>query len=222
MLALLPAGLVGTAVAGEPEIAAGDRSAAVEKLGGGSFTRLDRIKQRHLDGVRGLTVHAASERPPRRNVTGDSALDDVWSVACRSAEFGLFELESAKSFVGQDDEGIFTKLRFKRLEDWRGDVRSPAGVVQLVISGGEVVHKGETIRIDNPYGKYEVGSTYVLAAGNRSAPTRERTIYDDPPFMEVRDATIYAAPGWTPFASGTSLKSAKASVAKALDAKACE
>lgn len=217
------ASLSSSAKATEPlDISDSDVEAASEHLGGGKRTALDNLKARHLDGVKGLTVYSQAEKPPHPTGFSDQNLGLIWQLACSSSVFGIVQLEGKHSFVGKNNEGVFTKLRFKMIDDWRGYEVDNRQSIDIVVSGGETKYKGEVVRFDNPYGRYEVGSQYLLAAGGRrAAQAGAKTWYQNPPFIEVNDGSLNAAPGWTPFPTGTRLKAAKASVAEAMAIKLC-
>jgi len=200
-------------------VAETEKARAAEHFHVGQRDNVETLKRKHLDGVRGYSVHTTIEG----GITdGAQRTVRLSNLACNSAVFGLVQLEGAKPFVGKDNAGVFTKFRFRILDDWRAQENRGAPIVHLIMEGGEVEHKGEKVRVENSLAKYKLNGTYVLAAGNKSASKFDHAIYATPPFMEVSSNTIYSAPGATPFSSGTSVAKAKLEVDQALETRKCE
>lgn len=137
-------------------------------------------------------------------------------MACSGATFGLVQLEGALAFVGKDNLGVFTKYRFRILDDWNAAKRPGPTTIHLIMEGGEVEHRGEKVRVENLNAKYQIDRQYVLVAG------RGPTVYDAPPLIEVIDDTIYPAPDSAPFRSGTTIAQAKAAIGRALQKWPCK
>ncbi|GEM_PF-2284915 len=180
---------------------------------------LDSILGTHPDGAKGYTI------TPRLEGGVVAAAGDRVSLltnkACLKQVFGIYELEAVKSFAGKDDVGIFTKLRFKLIDDWRSGAQHDGKQALLVMQGGEIERKGETLRVVNPLLRYVVGGTYLLVAGDRKY-VNWNVIYAYAPFIEVRNGRIYPAPVDPLFPLGTSVARAKAEVRAALQKRACE
>ncbi len=198
-----------------------DKAEAPKAFAYGKKHDIKMIGARHLDGVKGLDLHIEDEPPIRANVLPDPVLDGLRSLACGAQAFGLVELEDAISFVGSGDLGVFTKLRFKLVDDWRAKKEANGKVVHLVVPGGEVNNSGERIRISTKYANFKTGEQYILYTGTRFNP--KKVIYDTPPLIEVQDKTLFvAADSHSPLSSGLSPSQAKALVNKALSQKGCE
>lgn len=182
--------------------------------------KIDRIETRHLDGTRGYKVTATSTSyskasPEQRQRT-------LRNIACNAVVFGVAKLESARSFVGRDGGGVFTRFHFRLLDDWRAmPERRVDPVVQLVMEGGEAKYQGETVRVENALADYQVGSSYLLAAGSRFNTTDNKVLYEQPPLIEVADDVLYPAPNSELFASGTSVSRAKAEIDAATPLGSC-
>jgi hypothetical protein len=180
---------------------------------------LDRIKGTHPDGVKGFEI-----RPHLEGgfVSPDDRSQQLWTKACRLQVFGIYELEKKKSFPGKDNIGIFTKFRFKLIEDWRGGVRSGHKYLHLVTEGGEIEYKGEKLRVDNSITRYTIGKRYLLLTGTRGNDDSNLVVYSYSPFIEVSNGMLYPAPNVNIFAPGTSLSTAHAEIADALKERNCE
>jgi len=182
--------------------------------------KIDRVDTRHLDGVRGYkitttTTNYANANPEQRKRT-------LRNMACNAVVFGIAKLEAEKSFVGKDGGGVFTRFRFRLVEDWRAlPERKVDPVVQLVVEGGEAKYKGETIRVENARADYQIGSSYLLVAGSRFNANEGKTLYELPPLIEVADGVLYPAPASELFASGTSISRARAEIDAATPAGSC-
>jgi hypothetical protein len=193
---------------------------AAQLLGGSRKLALSDIQGRHIDGVKGYKVYPVLEGP---SLAQNEQLQKlVARMACKATVFGLVELEAAKSFVGKNDIAVFTKYRFRILEDWHVEASQRDSVVHLIMHGGEVTHAGEKYRVDNPYASYKIGGRYVLMAGSADKNAPPHSIFETPPFLEVSDDLIYPAPGWTPFARGTTLEQARAAVSSAVGKEGCK
>jgi hypothetical protein len=182
--------------------------------------KLDNIEDRHPDGVRGLTFFSFPEPP-----VGSGLKQDRVQEALRHSDvFGVAEVADSKSFVGKNDHGVFTKLRFKLVESWSVRPGPKAQTFHMIVVGGEVTHKGEVIRISNSQGSYVKGRRYLMIIdGDRSATAAEKTFTEDTYLLEVSNGNIRtAAGGWSPFESGTSLIRAKALVQESLEQKGCQ
>ncbi|WP_457322764.1 hypothetical protein [Roseateles sp. P5_E11] len=183
--------------------------------------KLDGLRNyKHPDGVLGTTYFPGSEAPP---VSG--AMDPTQEVlrrfACRYAVFGVAELQNSRSFIGKDENGIFTKLHFKLVESWSEQPALKAQSFDLLVEGGTVEDKGETIRLDNPQAAYVKGRHYLMIM--HSARDKNKRIFAGTPyFLEISNGTIYSAPGWSPFEPGTTLTRAKAMVQESLEQRGCE
>ena len=183
--------------------------------------KLDGLRNyKHPDGVLGTTYFSSSEAPP---VSG--AMDPTQEVlrlfACRYAVFGVAELQNSRSFIGKDEIGIFTKLRFKLIESWSEQSALQAQSFDLLVVGGEVEHNGEIIRLGNPQAAYVKGRHYLMIM--HSANDKNKKIFVGTPYLlEISNGTIYPAPGWSPFEPGTTLTRAKAMIQESLEQKGCE
>lgn len=133
----------------------------------------------------------------------------------------MAELRDARSFVGHDEFDIFTKLRFKLVESWSVRPGSKVQSFDLLVQGGEVERNGETLRLGNPQAAYVKGRQYLMIMN--SAKDQDSHVFVGSPYLlEILNGSIYPAPGWSPFESGTTLTRAKAMVHEALDQKVCE
>jgi hypothetical protein len=181
--------------------------------------KLDHIKGRQADGVKAYLIDPHLEGgfiPPDDRSAG------LQIKACRLQLFGIYELEKEKSFAGKNDIGIFTKFRFKLIEDWRGGAANGHKHVHLVMQGGEIEYKGEKLRAENTIAHYVVGKRYLLQAGTRENNKSDGVVYSYSPFIEVVKGLLYPGPDVNVFTSGTSLSSARAEVADALKKRSCE
>lgn len=182
--------------------------------------KIERLVTRLFDGVKGTIISATSDNliestPEQRSRT-------LRNMACNGSVFGIVKLEARKTFVGKDDRGVFTRFRFRVLDDWRAAPDSKKGqIVHLVMEAGEVKHKGETVRIENARADYQVNASYLLAAGSRFNQDEGSIFYDHPPLIEVVDGILQPIPGSLLFASGTPVRAAKAEVANATPAGSC-
>lgn len=200
-------------------VEADDKEHAARHFGNSRKLRMDNLERRHLDGVKGYSIHYTTEGPGLDQP--EQLLQAIGSLACRATVFGLVQLEGATAFVGKDDIGVFTKLKFRVMDDWRADKRAGPLVVHLIVPGGEVVHAGEMVRVDNPHANYKVNSSYILVGQAGAEAGEDETLYGPPPLLEVKDNVIYPGPGWTPFAPGTSVQQAKDQVANAVSIRGC-
>lgn len=193
---------------------------AVRDLAPSKKHKLANVDQRHIDGVKGYKTIPVQEGPDVG--TPEKRTAALAHLACNASVFGLVTLENAKSFVGKGDTGVFTKLRFRVIQDWRADAKNKAPVVHLIVHAGELVHAGEPVRVENPLANYKIDSSYILAVGARSSPDQGKSIYELPPFIDVENNTIFPARGWDVLAAGTTVRQAQADVAKAVAAKGCK
>lgn len=180
--------------------------------------KLTRISGRHVDGVRGYTVSphlegGITERNDRSTL--------LRNFACNEQVFGIYELEAAKSFAGKDDIGVFTKYRFKLIDDWRDGNSLRSKVIHMTVEGGEIDYNGEKIRVENPLLRYVIGGRYFLSAGSRGKGG-DKLVYAYSPFIEISNGTLYPAPGIQLFPSGMSVSKAKVEVLQSLQKKGCE
>lgn len=199
---------------------AGDRNKAKQRFSANAS--LSHMKSRHLDGVKGEEIIIDPEPPIERGIFQNARLDALHLYACKSAIFGEVELVGKKSFVGSDGEGVFTKLRFSKIDDWRPNNKKQVKIINLVVPGGDVEWEGERFRIVNKRANYQIKRHYILIAGNNTENSDNSTIFSNPLFLEVDNNAIYSPPGWTLFENGTTLKQAKADVAKVLGMRGCE
>ncbi|KQV53471.1 hypothetical protein ASC95_12110 [Pelomonas sp. Root1217] len=184
--------------------------------------KLDKLRDsKHPDGVLGSTYFSFPEALP---VSGemDPTLEALQRFACRYAVFGIAELQNSKSFIGKDEIGIFTKLHFKLVDSWSVQPASKVQSFELLVQGGEVQYKGEIIRLGNPQAAYVKGRHYLMIM--HSATDKNRRIFAGTPYLlEISNETIYpAAPGWSPFESGTTVTRAKAMVQESLEQEGCK
>jgi len=183
--------------------------------------KLDDLRNyKHPDGVLGTTYFSAPEAPP---VSGemDPAQEVLRRFACRYAVFGVAELQHSRSFIGKDEIGIFTKLHFKLVESWSEQPALKAKSFNLLVVGGTIEDKAETIRLDNPQAAYVKGRHYLMIMN--SAKDKNKGVFAGSPyFLEISNGTIYSAPGWSPFEPGTNITRAKAMVYDAVKQKGCE
>ncbi|WP_157256291.1 hypothetical protein [Pelomonas sp. Root1217] len=184
--------------------------------------KLDRFFQgRHPDGVRGTTYSSVPEPPVLPGEIQDPVQEALHSYACRYAVFGVAELQNSRSFIGKDEIGIFTKLRFKLVDSWSVQPGSKVQSFDLLVEGGEVEYRGEIIRLGNPQAAYVKGRHYLMIM--HSANDKNKKIFVGTPYLlEISNGTIYPAPGWSPFKPGTTLTRAKAMVQESLEQKGCE
>ena len=201
------------------QVQADDIEQAAQHFATSRKLRMDSLEGRHPDGVKGYRIYHTAEGPGLDQP--EQLLQVIGSLACRATVFGLVELEGATSFVGKDAIGVFTKLKFRVIDDWRADTRSAPHVVYLIVSGGEVVHAGEKIRADNPSADYKLHSSYILVGEAGADAGKDSTMVSLPPLLEVQDNVIHPGPGWTPFAPGTTVQQAKDQVAKAVSITGC-
>jgi hypothetical protein len=182
--------------------------------------KFDRIGTHHLDGVKGYKVSIPiMEFQPKDPVRRQHLLQNV---ACQSRVFGLVKVEEMKVFIGEGDRGIFTRVRFRIVEDWRPrNEPVPDMIVYKVLEGGEIERQGETIRIDNPLADYRLGSLYLLTAGNRNAGNPDNDLYGLSPVIEVVDGILYPDPGSLLFTPGTSVDRAKEEISSAIPGGSC-
>jgi hypothetical protein len=202
------------------EVDAAEQLKATQLLGGSRKLALSEIQGRHTDGVKGYKVYPVLEGPSLAQSEQLQKL--VARMACSASVFALVELEAARSFVGKNDIAVFTKYRFRILEDWRVEATRKDPVVHLIVHGGEVTHAGEKYRVENPTARYQTGGRYVLMAGSSDNNAPPHSIFETPPLLEVSDDLIYPAPGWTPFAHGTTLEQAKAAIGRAVGKEGCK
>jgi hypothetical protein len=215
IVALLLAG--GACCGAELTVDKADRLNASASLGHSRKLAMANMPADPATGVRGYRIYPGFEGP---------CLDDrerlrkvVAHMACHTAVFGIVELEAAQPFPGADDIGIFTKYRFRLIEDWR-QVRAENGrTVDLVMAGGEVTRDGITYRVEHPHALYRVGGRYVLIAGGENNGLQ--TIHAWPAYIALRSDVIGEALGGTPFAAGTSVAEARSQVAEALPREGC-
>jgi hypothetical protein len=183
--------------------------------------KLDNLQGRHPDGVRGTTYRSVPGSPVVPSETQDPDQEALRSFACGHAVFGVAELHNSKSFIGKDEIGIFTKLRFKLVDSWSVQPGSKVQSFDLLVRGGEVEYKGEIIRLGNPQAAYVKGRHYLMIL--HSAKDKNKKIFVGSPYLlEISNGTIYPASGWSPFKPGTTLTRAKAMVQESLEQKGCE
>lgn len=193
---------------------------ATQHVGGSRKLALSNLQGRHIDGIKGYKVYPMLEGPSLAQT--EQLQKRIARLACKATVFGLVELEAAKSFAGKDDIAVFTKFRFRIVEDWSAEPTHKGTIVHLIMHGGEVTHAGEKYRVENPYANYKVGGRYVLMTGSVDKNEPKQTVMETPPFLEVSDDLIFPAPGWTPFARGTTLEQAKATVNSAISKEGCQ
>lgn len=219
----LAIGTLAAANAGEPKepitVDADDQAIATNELGGSRKLALSTIPMRHLDGVKGYKVYFTFEGPTLKQP--EQLRRRIAHLACNSAVFGLVELEKSKSFVGKADVGVFTKFRFRLLDDWRAIPAEKGRDIHLIMQGGEVTFAGEKIRVENPYASYKVGGQYIIAAGRANGDAAQKPIFQTPPFHEVNDNLVHPAPDGALFAPGTTLEQAKTIVKDAVAKEGC-
>jgi len=150
----------------------------------------------------------------------DMRLDAVRTLACLAGFFGEAKLIAERTFIGQNDAGIYTKRRFHLIEDWRPDAGNQPKNLDVVMLGGETDYEGERLRIEDSSEKYVVGRRYVLITGGRLG-TNYKTVFHDPYFIQLDEGTLLPARGWTPFVSGASSTKAKEDIAEALSLLKC-
>jgi hypothetical protein len=195
-----------------------DLDTAAAMASGSNQLKLDYIQQRHPDGVRGLTYIAVPEAPVRSGQPADRA-EMLRHYACSLAVFGLAELTDSTSFIGKENREVFTKLRFKLVENWQ--VRPRLQTFDVIVRGGEVVYQGERIRMVHSLANHVQGHRYVMMLGGSRSPTA-RTFAAEPYFLDAAHGAIAAGLGWSPFESGISLGRAKAMVGTAVAQRGCE
>jgi hypothetical protein len=174
----------------------------------------------HADGVKGYKVFPVQEGPDVG--TPDKRMAALARLACHASVFALVTLDGATSFAGQGDRGVFTKLRFRVIQDWRADAENASPEVHLIVHAGEFVHAGERVLVENPLANYKIGASYIVATGVRSSPDHGKTLYELPPFVAVENGVILPPHGWDVFAAATTVRQAQADVAQALAAKGCD
>lgn len=204
-----------------PIISSAEEAKVVEHFGQHAGDDVAAITKRHPDGVKGYMFSAESEPPVFTTAIPDRRLDALRLFACSAGAFGVAELVSQKSFVGKGGLGVFTKMKFKILDDWRSEAPDNKKMAQVIVLGGEAEWKGERFRIKNSAVHVKENARYVLIAGNRFTDKQE-VLYGNVRLFEVVDNTLYSAPGWTPFPQGIPLAQAKADVAKALAMRGCK
>jgi hypothetical protein len=178
------------------------------------------MSSKHLDGVKGAALEIDIGPPPYTTALPDKRLDALRLFACTSAAFGQAELVGKKSFLGKDGDGVFTKMRFRIIDDWR-DQPENSKVITVVSQGGEVNWKGQKYRVTSKFTDFKIGSKYILVAGSRFEPASD-SIFENLRFFEVVNDSIYSGPGWSPFSQGSTILSAKGDVTKALTQRGCK
>ncbi|MET0268232.1 MAG: hypothetical protein ABW202_21765 [Duganella sp.] len=194
--------------------------ATAQFIGGTKKLSLERLKQSQdtfLDGAKGYTP-SESVRP--RLIKPEVRQKYFAQAACEGSLTGLVELINAKSFTGVGDNGIFTKFRFRVVDDWRVQPAPSRPYVDIIMHVGEMVHEGQRYRADNPEARYTIGKQYILLAGKLASGTRGSLI-GAPAFLEVSDGIIYPAPSVTHFAPGTTVEQAKLEVENAVLQEGC-
>lgn len=198
-----------------------ERIQATEQfIGGTKKLSLERMKQSQhtfLDGAKGYT---SSESIRPRMVKPEARQKYFAQAACDGTLTGLVELVNAKSFTGVGNNGIFTKFRFRVVDDWRVQPAPPRAYVDIIMHVGEIIYDGERFRVENPEARYSVGGQYVLLSGKAANSSRDSLI-GAPAFLEVSDGVIYPAPSITYFAAGTTVEQAKAEVENAVLQEGC-
>lgn len=223
VLPYLAIGAVAAANAGGPQepitVNADDRAIATSESGGSRKLALSTISMRHVDGVKGYKVYLTFEGPSIQQP--EQLRRRIAHLACNSVVFGLVELEKAKSFAGKADVGVFTKYRFRVLDDWRAIPAEKGREIHLIMDGGEVSFAEEKIRVENPFAAYKVGGQYILVAGRATGDAAQKPIFQTPPFHEVNDNLVHPAPDGALFSPGTTLEQAKAIVNEAVAKEGC-
>lgn len=203
-----------------------DQDIAASSFASSKKLKLDKIEGRHPDGVRGSTLWSFPWPPAGSGAMQDRAQEELRSYACHASVFGVAELQDSKSFVGTDEMGIFTKLRFKLVDSWNVQPGSKAQTFDVLVEGGEVEHKGEIIRLSNPQAAYVKGRRYLVILGSENDKKifvgTKKIFVGTKYLLEVSNGSIYAAPGWSPFRTGTSLIREKAMLQESLEQKGCE
>jgi hypothetical protein len=197
-----------------------ERERAVQVLAPSKKLDLANLDLRHADGVKGYQTIPVEEgldagTPEKRTAA-------LVRLACNASVFGLVTLDGAASFVGKGDRGVFTKFRFRVIQDWRAGTENDSPDVHLIVHAGELVHAGERVRVENPLANYKIGAAYILATGVRSGADYGKTIYELPPFVAVENSVILPPHGLNVFAAGTTVRQAQADVAQALAASGYE
>lgn len=180
--------------------------------------KLDKHESRHPDGARGFTFFEAPEHAPQSS-HGPATLR---YYACNLAVFGVADLEDSRSFVGKDEIGILTKLRFRIVDDWRWGSKSKNQIFDVIIPWGEVMHKGEIFRLSNPLAAYVKGRRYLMVVHRAWLDAASENYFVGVPrLLEVSDGIIRSPFSALPFESGMRLSLAKASVREALQQQGC-
>lgn len=200
-------------------ISADERDNATQRYRGSA---LSSATQRHFDGVKGWEVVIDPEPPVYARAFPDRRRDALWQYACSAAVFGEAELMAKKSFIGDGDTGVYTKLRFKLSNDWRTNTKVPENHIDIIVPGGEVNFKGEAFRVTNRTANFKSDRHYVLIAGDQTNFNPKQSVYGEILLLEIDRGAIYSPPGWTVFANGTSIEQAKAEVGSLMSAKECK
>ncbi|KQV53470.1 hypothetical protein ASC95_12100 [Pelomonas sp. Root1217] len=148
-------------------------------------------------------------------------LETLRHYACSYAIFGVADLQGAKSFVGKNEIGILTKLRFKIVDNWKAGSIPKDQFFDLIIPGGEVMHKGEMFRLGDPLTSYVKGRRYLMIIQGDTENAEKNYFVELPRLLEVSNGIIRAPYSATPF-DGMSLSRVKASAQEALEQKGCE
>jgi len=185
--------------------------------------KLDNVQDRDSDGIRTRSVFTVPEPPAVSGQNPDIVQEALRSYACYDSVFGVAEVQDFKSFVNRSETNIFTKVRFRLIDDWSARPGPKEQTFDLIVEGGEAEYKGEVVRINNPQASYVKGRRYVMIiGGNRSGAADKKVFVGSPYLIKVLNDSIYPAPGWSPFKPGTSLDQARGLVGKALALKGCD
>jgi hypothetical protein len=185
--------------------------------------KLDNIQGRDSDGVRARAVFTVPEPPAVSGQNQNIVQEALRYYACYDSIFGVAEVQDFKSFVNRSETNVFTKVRFKLIDDWSARPGPKEQTFDLIVEGGEADYKGEVVRVNNPQANYVKGRRYVMIIGGNSPGAADKKVFVGSPYLiKVLNESIYPAPGWSPFKPGTNLDQAKALVGEALALKGCD
>lgn len=204
----------------EIDITADDSAKAAMRENYLSSSKLDSIQGRHLDGARGVNFISNPPVPPFNPRAPDPQLEVLKYYACKAAAFGEYKLINQRSFVGDGGNFIYTKRRFKLVDDWSIRDEPTLDVLDVVMRGGEVIWKGEKIRLENEKQKFKVGRNYIVAVGVRT-PTQKKLIFGEMLFLEVDNGSIYPGDSFELFEAGTKTADVKKKLNESITSSEC-
>jgi hypothetical protein len=189
---------------------------------------LSKIRFRHSDGTKGHDW-SSSEEPPYFNMyraaTRDSHRAILHKYGCDARVLGAAQLLGSKSFVNLEGTQIYTKYKFKILQDFRFDgADKMRQIVYVVMLGGEAKINGEKIRVNNLNSPFSLsgGGEFLLAITEDPISKNGSTYMQNPSYIEIKDDRIFPPGGnWLGFKSGTTLAEFASKLSEISMAKGC-